>query len=60
MAVIAWAERLYGERLGEEREAVGAMLDGFLLLLDRQDPAEIETARTALSSWLDGIDTSVF
>ncbi len=59
-AVVARAERLYGERLGEEREAVGAALDAFLLLLDRQDPARIEAARAELSGWLDGIDTSVF
>ncbi len=60
VAVIARAERLYGERLGEEREAVGISLDQFLLLLDHQNPAEIEAARTGLSAWLDGIDTSVF
>ena len=60
VAVIARAERLYGERLAEEREAVAAALDQFLLLLDRQDPVEIAAARTGLSAWLDGIDTSVF
>ena len=60
VAVIAWAERLYGERLGEEREAVGAALDQFLLQLDRQDPSAIDAARTRLSAWLDGIDISVF
>ena len=60
VAVVAWAERLYGERLGEERAAVGAALEQFLLLLDRQDPAAIAKARTSLSAWLDGIDTSVF
>ncbi len=60
VAVIARAERLYGERLAEEREAVAAALDQFLLLLDRQDPVEIAAARTGFSAWLDGIDTSVF
>ena len=60
VAVIAWAERLYGERLGEKREAVGAALEQFLLLLDRQDPARIAAARAGLSAWLGGIDTSVF
>ena len=60
VAVIARIERLYGERLGEERDAVGAALDQFLVLLDRQNPAEIQAARTDLSAWLDGIDTSVF
>ena len=60
VALVARLERLYGERLGEEREAVGRALDQFLLVLDRQNPAEIEEARTGLTSWLDGIDTSVF
>jgi molecular chaperone HscC len=60
VAVIARAERVYGERLGLEREAVGAQLDAFLLVLNRQDPAEIEQARAHLSTWLDGVDLSVF
>jgi molecular chaperone HscC len=60
VALIARAERVYGERLGPEREAVGAQLDAFLLVLNRQDPAEIADARAALSAWLDGVDLSVF
>jgi molecular chaperone HscC len=60
VAVIARVERLYSERLGAERDAVGAALEQFLLVLDRQDPAEIAAARQGLSDWLDGIDTSVF
>ena len=60
VALVAKAERLYGERLGAERDAVGAALDQFLLTLDRQDPAEIAAARDKLTAWLDGIDTSVF
>ena len=59
-ALIARVERLYSERLGAERDAVGSALDQFLLLLDRQDPAEIAAARGSLSDWIDGIDTSVF
>ncbi len=60
VALIAYAERLYGERLGMERDAIGTALDQFLLTLDRQDPAEIASARDGLASWLNGIDTSVF
>ena len=60
VALIAQAERLYGERLGAERDAVGLALDQFLMTLDRQDPAEIAAARKTFASWLDGIDISVF
>ena len=60
IALIAHAERLYSERLGPERDTVGQALERFLVILDRQDPAEIEAARTGLAAWLDGIDTSVF
>ncbi len=60
VALIAHAERLYGERLGDERDAIGSALDQFLVTLDRQNPAEIVAARDALSAWLTGIDTSVF
>ena len=60
LALIAQAERLYSERLGPKRDMVGAALDQFLVVLDRQDPAEIAKARTGLADWLAGIDTSVF
>ena len=60
LTVDSVVERLYSERLGAERDAVGAALEQFLLVLDRQDPAEIAAARQGLSDWLDGIDTSVF
>lgn len=58
--VLARAERLYAERLGEEREAVAARLDHFRLLLQRQDPAEIAASRRDLMAWLDVIDVSFF
>jgi molecular chaperone HscC len=60
VAVIAHAERLYSERLGAERDAVGRALDQFLLVLDRQDQAIIAPARNDLAAWLRSIDTSVF
>ena len=60
VALIAQAERLYGERLGAERDAIGRALDQFLIVLDRQDPAEIVVARTGFGDWLSGLDTSLF
>ncbi len=60
VALVAQAERLYGERLGAERDAIGRALDQFLMVLDRQDPAEIATERGQLADWLTGLDTSVF
>jgi molecular chaperone HscC len=60
VALLARAERLYSERLGVERDSVGASIDQFLLILDRQDPAEIGAARAAFADWLNGVDGSVF
>ena len=60
VAVVARAERLYGERLGEVRDSIGKGLEQFTLVLDGQDPVEIGRHRTAFTEWLDGIDHSVF
>ncbi len=59
-AVIAYAERLYSERLGPQRDSVGDALEAFLLVLKGQDPRAIEEARRSLETWLEAIDTSVF
>jgi molecular chaperone HscC len=59
-AVLARAERLYAERLGEERAAIGKLIDEFRFLLDRQEPGAIEAFRTRLVEWLDTIDVSFF
>ncbi|TWB96292.1 molecular chaperone HscC [Bradyrhizobium macuxiense] len=59
-AVIARAERLYEERLGDERTAIGKLIDDFRILLERQLPSEIENYRTRFSEWLDRVDTTVF
>jgi molecular chaperone HscC len=59
-AVLARAERLYAERLGEERMQVAARLDHFRAVLERQIPAEIEARRDELTAWLDVIDVSFF
>jgi molecular chaperone HscC len=59
-AALARAERLYAERLGEERRLVGMWLDEFALLLERQNPGDIEAFRVRLVEFLDSIDLSFF
>jgi molecular chaperone HscC len=59
-AVIARAERLYQERLGDERAAIGKLLDEFRIILGRQIPSEIEQYRIQFSKWLDRVDTTLF
>jgi molecular chaperone HscC len=59
-AVMARAERLYEERLGEVRRVIGQMIEDFQIALDRQNPTEIETLREQFSHWLDSIDHSFF
>jgi len=59
-AVLARTERLYQERLGEERAHVGMRLDRFRELLERQDPQEIARFRAELTAWLDSVDVSFF
>ncbi|SEC09329.1 molecular chaperone HscC [Rhizobiales bacterium GAS191] len=59
-ALLSRAERLYSERLGEERERIAGLLDHFRMLLERQDPTEIAAYRTELAASLDAIDTSFF
>ena len=59
-AVIARAERLYSERLGEERMEVAARLDKFRAVLEQQDPVEIATSREELAAWLDVTDVTFF
>ena len=59
-AVMARAERLFEERLGDDRLAVAQWIDRFRLILSGQDPAEIEAFRTRLVEWLDTMDVSFF
>ena len=59
-AVLARAERLYQERLGDERAQVAARLDDFRAVLARQDPDEIAPMRKELADWLDVVDVSFF
>ena len=58
--VIARAERLYEERLGDERAAIAKLIDDFRILLERQIPSEIEQYRIQFSKWLDRVDTTFF
>ncbi len=59
-ALIARAERLFEERLGDDRAAVGHTLAIFMAALDRQDPEDIGRARRSLSDLIDEIDHSFF
>jgi molecular chaperone HscC len=59
-AVIARAERLYEERLGDERAAIAKLIDDFRVLLERQIRSEINDYRIQFSKWLDRVDTTFF
>jgi molecular chaperone HscC len=58
--LIARAERLFEERLGDTRAAVGRSLSVLTAAIERQQPDEIEDARKALSTLLDDIDQNFF
>jgi molecular chaperone HscC len=58
--LIARAERLFEERLGDERATVGHALAVFVAALDRQIPDAIREARQSLSELLDSMDRSFF
>jgi molecular chaperone HscC len=58
-AVIARAQRLYEEHLGEVRQDIGEELDLFTAAIERQDPEPIAMMRARLSQFLDSIDRSV-
>ncbi|QPF84599.1 molecular chaperone HscC [Bradyrhizobium genosp. L] len=59
-AVMSRAERLYEERLGDDRAAIGKLIDDFRILLERQNPPEIDDYRIRFSQWLDRVDTTFF
>jgi molecular chaperone HscC len=59
-ATLARAERLYAERLGDERQEIGAMIDQFRFLIDRQDSAAVQAFRQRFTEWLDRADRSFF
>lgn len=55
-AVIARAERLYEQTLGDTRESVGNCLNHFMHILQRQNPKEIESVRIEVIDFLDQIE----
>jgi molecular chaperone HscC len=59
-AVIARAERLFEERLGDTRAMIGRSLGALTAALERQQPDEIEEARKSLNTLLDEIDQNFF
>jgi molecular chaperone HscC len=59
-AVLSRLERLYEERLGDERAYVAKLIDEFRFILNRQDPGEIAQTRAELAKVLSQIDRSFF
>jgi len=59
-ALLARAERLYEERLGEERQQVAHWIDGFRVVLERQDLREIAEFRAKFLEWLEQVDVTFF
>ncbi|MFB9264100.1 Hsp70 family protein [Bradyrhizobium erythrophlei] len=55
-ALVARAERLFEERLGDERTAIGNALAHFIAVLDRQNPDEIGEARRSLAGLVEQLD----
>lgn len=59
-ALLARAERLYEELLGDARAYVGEQLTLFRATLDRQDPEEIEEVRNALAEQLQHLESDPY
>jgi molecular chaperone HscC len=59
-AMLSRLERLYEERLGDERAYVARLIDEFRLILGRQDLGEIAHTRVQLAQALSQIDRSFF
>jgi molecular chaperone HscC len=59
-AIIARAERLFEERLGDTRSRIGQSLGVLTAAIERQQPDEIEEARKSLNTLLDEIDENFF
>ncbi|HRG16484.1 MAG TPA: molecular chaperone HscC [Pseudomonadota bacterium] len=56
LAVVARAERIYEERLGDQRRIVGEQLAAFFAVIETQDRTRIDRAREALQQFLDQIE----
>lgn len=59
-ALIARADRLFQQRLGDERQQVGALLAGFTAVLESQDPRRIKAARQQASEMLNSIENGIW
>ena len=59
-AILARAERLYEERLGDVRAVIGEQIGLFEAVLDGQRPDDIEAVRTRLKELLDKIEGEAF
>lgn len=59
-ALVARAERLFEEHLGDARAAVGDALTTFTAALDRQNPDEIRMTRRRLLGLVDELDHGFF
>jgi molecular chaperone HscC len=58
--LIARAERLFEERLGDTRAMIGDALGVFTVAIERQKPDEIERARKKLTALLEELDRGFF
>ena len=58
--LIARAERLFEERLGDTRAMIGEVLSAFSVAVERQKPDEIERTRKRLAEMLDEFDRGFF
>jgi molecular chaperone HscC len=58
--LVARAERLYEERLGDTRAMIGEALGVFTVAVERQKPDDIERARKKLTALLEEFDRGFF
>ena len=58
--LIARADRLFSQSLGQARESVRHHLAVFEAVLDRQEPNEIRHAASSFKAYLDSIDVEIF
>ncbi len=59
-AVMARANRLYEETLGDLRAHLGQLIGEFEQVLDQQDPHKIREFRAEFTAWLDRADITFF
>ena len=59
-ALLARADRLYEQLLGQAREFLGQQIAIFTSILDRQDPQPIKQARIDLGELLDQIESDSY